>query len=198
MKIRVLQNIAVLLPDSMDKKTARIVADGLTWSRILSAIPITIAAWYGLTWWVFGLYIAAAMTDLLDGVFGRRATPPPKDTDFDGKADVVFSIMTLVWIWMLIPGFFEKYWLPYLPLLLLIEIYLTIIRVQEPETPVPHFQFGRFAMALFCFLLPVLLIVQDSTWFVHGVLMIGLLSKIQMARHFATRNKSNLTEQAEV
>ncbi|MDH3984187.1 MAG: CDP-alcohol phosphatidyltransferase family protein [Gammaproteobacteria bacterium] len=182
----------------MDKQTARTVADGLTWSRILSAIPITIAASYGLTWWVFGLYIAAALTDLLDGVFGRRATPPEKDNDFDGKADVVFSIMTLVWIWMLIPGFFEKYWLPYLPMLLVIEIYLITIRVREPETPVPHFQFGRFAMALFCFLLPVLLIVQDSAWFVHGVFIIGTLSKIQMVRHFAIRNKSNLAEQAEV
>ena len=198
MKNRALQHIAVLLPGNMDKKTARIVADGLTWSRILSAIPITIAASYGLTWWVFGLYIAAALTDLLDGVFGRRATPPEKDNDFDGKADVVFSIMTLVWIWMLIPGFFEKYWLPYLPMLLVIEIYLITIRVREPETPVPHFQFGRFAMALFCFLLPVLLIVQDSAWFVHGVFIIGTLSKIQMVRHFAIRNKSNLAEQAEV
>jgi hypothetical protein len=198
MKNRTLQHIAILLPGNMDKKTARTVADGLTWSRILSAIPITIAASYGLTGWVFGLYIAAALTDLLDGVFGRRATPPPKDNDFDGKADVVFSIMTLVWIWMLIPGFFEKYWLPYLPMLLVIEIYLITIRVQEPETPVPHFQFGRFAMALFCFLLPVLLIVQDSAWFVHGVFIIGTLSKIQMVWHFATRNKSNLAEQAEV
>jgi len=198
MKNRALQHIAVLLPGNMDKQTARTVADGLTWSRILSAIPITIAASYGLTWWVFGLYIAAALTDLLDGVFGRRATPPEKDNDFDGKADVVFSIMTLVWIWMLIPGFFEKYWLPYLPMLLVIEIYLITIRVREPETPVPHFQFGRFAMALFCFLLPVLLIVQDSAWFVHGVFIIGTLSKIQMVRHFAIRNKSNLAEQAEV
>jgi len=198
MKNRTLQHIAILLPGNMDKKTARTVADGLTWSRILSAIPITIAASYGLTWWVFGLYIAAALTDLLDGVFGRRATPPEKDNDFDGKADVVFSIMTLVWIWMLIPGFFEKYWLPYLPMLLVIEIYLITIRVREPETPVPHFQFGRFAMALFCFLLPVLLIVQDSAWFVHGVFIIGTLSKIQMVRHFAIRNKSNLAEQAEV
>ena len=180
----------------MDKKTARKIADSLTWSRIWSAVPITIAAWYGLAWWVFGLYIAAALTDLVDGVFGRRATPPQKDNDFDGKADVVFSIMTLVWIWMLIPGFFEKYWLPYLPLLLVIEIYLTAIRVKEPDTPIPHFPFGRFAMALFCFLLPVLIIVQDSAWFVHTVLVIGTLSKIQMTWHFATRGKARTTEQA--
>jgi hypothetical protein len=180
----------------MDKKIARRIADGLTWSRIWSAVPITIAAWYGLVWWVFGIYVAAALTDLLDGFFGRRATPPEKDNDFDGKADTVFSIMTLVWIWMLIPGFYEKYWLPYLPLLFLIEIYLTTIRVREPDEQVPHFQFGRFAMALFCFLLPILIIVQDSAWFVHLVFTIGTLSKIQMVWHFATRDKSGITEQA--
>ena len=180
----------------MDKKIARRVADSLTWSRIWSAVPITIAAWHGLVWWVFGLYIAAALTDLLDGFCGRRATPPQKDNDFDGKADIVFSIMTLVWVWMLIPGFFAKYWLPYLPLLLMIEIYLTTIRVREPDTPVPHFHFGRFAMALFCFLLPVLIIVQDNAWFVHAVFIIGTLSKIQMVWHFATRDKAGITEQA--
>ena len=180
----------------MDKKTARRIADGLTWARVWSAIPITLAAWYGLGWWVFGLYIAAALTDLLDGFFGRRATPPEKDDDFDGKADIVFSIMTLVWIWMLIPGFFEKYWLPYLPLLLLIEIYLTTVRVREPDLPIPHFRFGRFAMALFCFLLPVLIIVQDSPWFVHTVFAIGTLSKIQLVWHIANRDKPDVVEQA--
>ena len=97
---------------------------------------------------------------------------------------------------IVIPGFFEKYWLPYLPLLLVIEIYLTTIMVQEPDTPVPHFHFGRFALALFCFLLTILLIVQDSAWFVHGVFVIGPLSKIQMVWHFATRDKSNIAEQA--
>ena len=180
----------------MDKKTARRIADGLTWARVWSAIPITLAAWYGLGWWVFGLYIAAALTDLLDGFFGRRATPPEKDDDFDGKADIVFSIMTLVWIWMLVPGFFEKYWLPYLPLLLLIEIYLTTVRVREPDLPIPHFRFGRFAMALFCFLLPVLIIVQDSPWFVHTVFAIGTLSKIQLVWHIASRDKPDVVEQA--
>jgi len=180
----------------MDKKTARQIADGLTWARIWSAIPITIAAWFGLAWWVFGLYIAAALTDLLDGMFARRATPAEKDNDFDGKADVVFSIMTLVWIWMLIPGFFDKYWFPYLPLLAVIEVYLVAARIRGPDTPIPHFQFGRFAMALFCFLLPVLIIIQDSSWFVHAVLVIGTLSKVQLLWHLATRNKPRGAEQA--
>ena len=43
----------------MDKRTARRIADALTWARIWSAIPITVFAWYDMTWWVFGLYVAA-------------------------------------------------------------------------------------------------------------------------------------------
>ena len=97
----------------------------MPWSRVWSALPITVLAWYELKWWVFGLYIAAALTDLLDGMFARRATPPRTAIDLDGNADVVFSIMTLVWLWMLVPGFLEKYWLPYLPILAIIQVYLS-------------------------------------------------------------------------
>lgn len=173
----------------MNKKTARQIADALTWARIWSAAPITLFAWYDLRGWVLGLYIAAAMTDFADGFFGRRAVPPEKDTDFDGKADVVFSIMTLVWLWMLVPGFVEAYWLPYLPILLVIEAYLVTVRVKWPEITIPHFRFGRFAMALFCFLLPVLLVFGHIAWFVHAVLVIGTASKLQLAWHLRARQK---------
>lgn len=144
-------------------------------------MPITLFAWYDLRAWVMGLYIAAALTDLADGYFGRRATPPPRDVDFDGLADIVFSVMTLVWLSMLVPGFVAAYWLPYLPILLVIEAYMLTVRVRRPETRIPHFRFGRFAMALFCFLLPVLLAFGDVSWFVHTVLIIGTASKLQLA-----------------
>jgi hypothetical protein len=180
----------------MKKTTARKIADGLTWARIWSAIPITIAAWYDLAWWVLGLYIAAALTDLLDGMFARRATPPKTENDFDGKADVFFSVMTLFWIWMLVPGFVEKYWLPYLPLLLAIEAYLVSIRIRWPELHFPHFEFGRKAMILFCFLLPVLLVFGDIGWFVHMVFIVGTFGKIQLAWHFMNMEKPVAEEQA--
>lgn len=170
----------------MNKNTARKIADSLTWARIWSAIPITIVAWLGLKWWVFGLYAAAAMTDLLDGKFARRATPPATNSDFDGKADILFSAMTLVWLWMLIPGFVTQYWFPYLPILLLVEVYLIAMRIIHSGIDIPHFEFGRWAMALFCFLLPVLLIFGDLPWFVHTVLIIGTASKLQLAWHLAT------------
>ena len=173
----------------MDRTTARVIADGLTWARIWSVAPITLFAWYDLRGWVVALYILAALTDLADGYFGRRAEPPVKDTDFDGKADLLFSIMTLVWLWMLVPGFVEAYWLPYLPVLLAMEAYMITIRVRLPETPIPHFQFGRYAMALFCFLLPVLLVFGDVAWFVHLIFAMAVISKLQLSRHFLICDK---------
>ncbi len=147
----------------------------------MSVVPITIAAWYGFKWWVFGLYVVAVLTDLLDGMFARRATPPASNMDFDGLADLLLSIMTLLWIWLLIPGFFPKYWLPYLPVLVLLEIYISSVRVRFPRMTVPHLEFGRYVMALFFVLLPVLIIWDDVPWFVHLVFVLGTMAKIQLA-----------------
>lgn len=171
----------------VNKNTARVIADGLTWTRILLIAPITVLAWYELKWWVLAIYSAAALTDLLDGMFARRAAPPATDIDFDGLADLLLSAMTLLWLWLLIPGFFPKYWLPYIPLLVLLEIYMISVRLRHPQTTIPHFAFGRFAMALFFFLLPVLIIWDDVSWFVHLVLIIGTASKLQLTWALATR-----------
>lgn len=179
----------------MNKDTARKIADALTWARIVSVVPITLLAWYQLKWWVFAIYVAAALTDLLDGMFARRATPPATDIDFDGLADLLLTAMTLLWLWLLIPGFLPKYWLPYVPLVVLLEIYVTSVRIRYPRFTIPHLEFGRFGMAVFFFLLPVLIIWGDVTWFVHLVLIIGTAGKIQLAATIASRVKPYLPPQ---
>ena len=173
----------------MDRDLARRIADALTWARILSIVPITAFAWLGLSRWVFWLYIAAALTDLFDGLFARRASPPAKNIDFDGIADLVFSLGTLLWIWMLVPGFYPAYWLPYLPVLVLIEIHQLSVRLRWPDMEVPHFQFGRVTMTAFCFLLPVLLVFGDVAWFVHLILIMAVVSKLQLSWHFVICDK---------
>jgi len=179
----------------MNKQTARAIADSLTWARIWLALPITVLAWLDLTWWVLGLYIAAALTDLFDGMFARRATPPKSDVDLDGNADVVFSIMTLVWLWMLVPGFLEKYWLPYLPVLVAIQVYLSVAPLRYPGIPIPHFHFGRVIMVAYCSMLPVLLIWGDQPWFVHAVFILGTISKIQLAWYVVSYDELSTVEQ---
>ena len=171
----------------MNKHTARKIADTLTWARIVSVVPITILAWYELKWWVFALYLGAALTDLLDGMFARRAAPPESDIDFDGLADLLLSAMTLLWLWLLIPGFWPKYWLPYIPILAVLEIYMTSVRIRFPRMTIPHFDFGRWVMALFFLLLPVLIIWGDVPWFVHLVLILGSVSKMQLTWALARR-----------
>jgi phosphatidylglycerophosphate synthase len=164
----------------LNKDTARTIADALTWARIVSVVPITVLAWFDLRWWVLGVYVLAALTDLLDGLFARRATPPATDIDFDGIADLIFRAMALVWLWLLAPWFFPKYWLPYLPVLVLLELYMLSVRIRNPKMAVPHFEFGRFAMALFFTLLPVLIIWGDVPWFVHLVLVVATMSTLQL------------------
>lgn len=172
----------------MNKNTARTIADSLTWARIFSVVPITLLALYSLKWWVFGLYIAAALTDLLDGMFARRAVPPASDVDLDGIADRIFAFATLLWLWLLIPGFVQKYWLPYVPIFVLPEIYITVVRVRYQRFGIPHLPFGRFAMALFFFLLPVLIVWGDIPWFVHSVLIVTVASELQLTWAFWKRS----------
>lgn len=169
----------------MNKNTARTIADQLTWARIWLALPITACAWLDLQSWVLGLYIVAALTDLFDGMFARRAAPPKTDTDLDGNVDVVFSIMTLVWLWMLVPGFLENYWLPYLPVLVAIQIYLSAMPLRYPGIEIPHLPFGRVMMVVFCCMLPILLVWGDQPWFVHSVFILATASKLQIAWHVA-------------
>lgn len=174
----------------MKKSTARTIADALTWSRIFSVAPITALAVFGLKWWVLGIYIATAITDWFDGWFARQATPPRNASDLDGIADLIFSFSTVLWFWLLVPGFLSKYWLPYLPVFIALELYMTHVRVRHKRYGVPHLQFGRFAMALFFSLLPVVLVWGDITWFVHGVLIVAVASKLQLAWAFWRRSKA--------
>ena len=155
----------------------------------MSVLPITLLAWYDFKWWVFGLYIAAALTDLFDGWFARRAVPSKSRTDLDGLADLLYSAMTLVWIWMLAPGFFPKYWW-YFPILVGLELYLVPMRILYPQFTTPHLQFGRFAMAQFLFLLPVLIVWGDVDWFIHEVLIVGALSKVQLVLAIQRRRRA--------
>lgn len=172
----------------MNKNTARTIADALTWSRIFSVLPITVLAYYDLRWWVFGLYIAAALTDLLDGMFARRAMPPKTDVDLDGIADRVFGFAALLWFWLLIPGFVQKYWLPYLPIIVALETYMMVVRIRHRRFGIPHLPFGRFAMATFFLILPVLIVWGDVPWFVHGALTIVVASELQLSWMFLKKS----------
>ena len=135
------------------------------------------------------LFVLASVTDFLDGWFARRAVPPATDIDFDGLADLLLTVATVFWLWMLVPGFLAKYWLPYLPLYVLLQAYIVPLRARYPQLGLPHLQSGRVTMAMFFSLLPVLLLWGDITWFVHLVLIAGTASTIQLAVAITRRRK---------
>ena len=64
----------------MNRKTARKLADGLTWARIWSVLPLTVFAWFELRWWFLGFYVAAALRTELDqrNWFDRNPEPDIK------------------------------------------------------------------------------------------------------------------------
>lgn len=178
----------------IDKATARTIADALTWARIWSVVPITVFAWYDMQWWVFGTYIAASLTDLFDGYFARRGDPPRIKIDIDGRADDLFAVMTLIWIWMLFPEFWLKYWLPWIPVLVTIQIGIWVENIRRPKLVIPHFQFGRAGMLYFCLLFPVLIAFGDFDWYVHSVFLWGTLGKLQLVRYITGPNANDKLE----
>lgn len=175
---------------AIDRNTARTIADALTWTRIFSVAPITVLAYYDLKWWVLALYVAAALTDLLDGMFARRGAPATSDFDLDGVADRILSFATILWLWLLIPGFLQKYWLPYVPIFVVFEVYVNWIRLRHRRFGVPHLEFGRIAMALFFSVLPVSIIWGDVPWFVHSVLTVVIASELQLAWAFWKKSRA--------
>ena len=173
----------------MTPRTARRIADGLTWARVASAVPLTLLAAFDLTAWFVGCYVVAAFTDAFDGIFARSATGTESSAELDGRADVLFAFMTLVWIYMLIPGFYQDYGLPYVPLLVLLQGYLIVARFNEPGLILPHLEFGRFAVFLFSTLLPVLIVAGDVPWFVHLAFVTSIAAKLQLVRYVLTRSQ---------
>jgi hypothetical protein len=51
----------------MTPRSARISADGLTWARVASAVPLTILALNDLVGWFCAVYVVAAFTDTFAG-----------------------------------------------------------------------------------------------------------------------------------
>jgi len=171
----------------MSPRTARRIADGLTWARVASAVPLTVLAYLNLHWWFCMVYVAAAFTDAFDGIFARHATAADYGSELDGRADVFFAVMTLFWVLMIIPGFYEHYWFPYLPAFIVIQGYLIYARIIEPGLTLPHLEFGRFAVFLFHTMLPVLIIAGDVPWFVYLVFVTSIAAKLQLVRYVHAR-----------
>jgi phosphatidylglycerophosphate synthase len=164
----------------MKEQAARKIADGLSWARLFSIVPIGVLAVMQLKWWVLGLHIPAALTDLADGWVARKAPDCEHGARLDGTADLVFAIATLWWIALLVPGFYGKYWFPFLPSFVALEMVLLVVCLKNKDIVLPHLWSGKLAVTVFSFLLPVLLVFGDVTWFVLIALYVPIAAKVHL------------------
>ena len=78
------------------------------------------------------------------------------------------------------------------------KFWLWFTEYRYPALGTPHFQVGRFMMALFFFLLPVLIAFGDVTWFVHTVFIGSVIGKLRTVWYYVSTDKEALAQQAEM
>ncbi len=80
-------------------------ANVLTAARLVLILPITLAVALGSLWWTVGLYCAAALTDLFDGIVARSyGFASQQGARLDGSVDMAFMLMTLAWLYVVFPS----------------------------------------------------------------------------------------------
>lgn len=86
------------------------IANIVTLMRGVSIVPIVALLWFDLGIWALILYIAAALTDMLDGWLARRSG---RQSDYgsalDAAIDNVFSVAILAFLLMAFPGLGERH-----------------------------------------------------------------------------------------
>jgi len=83
----------------------RNVPNILSWSRMLSVIPLHALAVLGQPRWLVAGLLAAGITDILDGMLARRlACVSSFGSKLDSAADNVLGLAMVVWLFILCPA----------------------------------------------------------------------------------------------
>jgi phosphatidylglycerophosphate synthase len=133
------------------------LANVVTLARLLSIIPIMLLLESGHGQMALELYIAAALTDFLDGWLARRSA---RASDFgarlDGVVDNIFSIALLPFLLLAFPGLFQRH-----PIVLVVLfagplIYLVIAKLWTGSLMMFHFHSAKIGAALLFALWPLI------------------------------------------
>jgi phosphatidylglycerophosphate synthase len=91
-------------------RTARNVADGLSWLRLaLTPVLLTLAVLQFRSAYFWTL-LFAFVTDAADGFIVRRyGTPTPQGAQLDTRADVAIIVSVPVGVWLLFPEFIRQH-----------------------------------------------------------------------------------------
>lgn len=133
------------------------LANLITLARLVSILPILLLLETGHSQMALELYIAAALTDLLDGWLARRSA---RASDFgarlDGVVDNVFSVALLPFLLLAFPGLFERHPIALIALFAGPLLYLLIAKLWTGSLMMFHFHSAKLGAALLFALWPAI------------------------------------------
>jgi phosphatidylglycerophosphate synthase len=131
------------------------LANVITLARLVSILPILLLLETGHSQMALELYIAAALTDLLDGWLARRSG---RASDFgarlDGLVDNIFSVALLPFLLLAFPGLFARHPFALIVLFAGPLLYLVIAKVWTGSLMMFHFHSAKLGAALLFALWP--------------------------------------------
>jgi phosphatidylglycerophosphate synthase len=133
------------------------LANLITLARLLSIFPIMLLLATDHGQMALELYIAAALTDFLDGWLARRSA---RASDFgarlDGVVDNIFSIALLPFLLLAFPGLFLRHPLALIVLFAGPLLYLLVAKLWTGSLMMFHFHSAKLGAALLFALWPVI------------------------------------------
>jgi phosphatidylglycerophosphate synthase len=133
------------------------LAKVITLARLVSILLILLLLETGHGQMALELYIAAALTDFLDGWLARRSA---RASDFgarlDGVVDNIFSVALLPFLLLAFPGLFERHPVALILLFAGPLLYLLIARLWAGSLMMFHFHSAKLGAALLFALWPAI------------------------------------------
>lgn len=149
----------------LDEGAGLKLANLVTLSRLVSILPILLLLRAGHGRAALALYIAAALTDLIDGWLARRSgTASDFGARLDGVVDNLFSLATLPFLLMAFPGLFDRHPVALLCLFLGPLAYLAITKLWTGSLMMFHFQSAKLGALLLFALWPAMAVTGWEGW----------------------------------
>jgi phosphatidylglycerophosphate synthase len=150
-------------------------ANVVTLSRGLLILPIFGLLWQGYRTAALGLYVLAALTDLVDGWLARRFKQSSAfGAQLDAVVDNLFSLAILGFLALAYPGLIGRQWMAAAVLFGGPIVYLGVSWLMTRRLMMFHVWSAKIgAFLLFC-LWPAIAITGWTGWFWLSALVVGL------------------------
>lgn len=156
-------------------------ANVLTWTRLVSVVPLSVLAFVQATTLFLAVYVVAILTDAFDGTVARlQQTASAHGATFDGVVDLVFAAFGLVWLYALVPGVYIDYWPHLLAVAGAFALFFSASYARFRTIVMPHLWLGKLSMLCFALLVPVAVLWSLHDWMVWVVVIVVIASRLEM------------------